>query len=351
MNWRIIRTLISKDLTLFFRKKGILAITLLGLVFYLVIYFVLPDTVSETLKIGVHAPGLPPIFEQLPEEGLEITVVESEQVLKDSVSDGDFISGIALPEDFLDKIRSGVQPGIHLYITPDAPEEIKTAMETMVNELAYLISGETLNVEITQEVLGQDLLGTPVPPRDRMRPLLAVMIIFMEMLGLSNLISEEVERRTVQALLVTPARVIDVFTAKSIAGVGLAFIQAVLVMIIVGGMNINPILILVVLLLGAILVTGLSFLVSSFAKDFLSVLAWSVPFLVIMFIPALGVLIPGAITGWVKVIPSYYLVDAIHRVANYGLGWGDVWGSLMILLGFTAVIITAGILVLKRKLQ
>jgi ABC-2 type transport system permease protein len=351
MNLRIIGALVSKDLSLFFRKKGILAITVLGLVFYLIIYFVLPDTVSETLKIGVYGPGLPPVFEQLPEEGLEVTVVNSEEKLKDNVADGDYIAGIVLPEDLLNKLNSGDQSEIRLYLTPDAPEEIETAMKTLVNEMAYLITGETLNVDITQEVLGQDLLGTPVPPRDRMRPLLAVMIIFMEMLGLANLLTEEVERRTAQALLVTPATVIDVFTAKSIAGIGLAFVQAVLVMIIVGGMNINPILILVALLLGAVLVTGLSFLISAFAKDFLSVLAWSVPFLVILFIPALGVLIPGAITGWVKIIPSYYLVDTIHRVANYGSGWGDVWGSLMILLGFAAVIIAAGILVLRRKLQ
>jgi ABC-2 type transport system permease protein len=217
--------------------------------------------------------------------------------------------------------------------------------------MAYQLTGQSLNVEITQEVLGQDLLGTPVPPRDRMRPLIAVMIIFMEMLGLANLMTEEVEKRTAQALLVTPATVFDLFTAKSIAGIGLAFVQAILVMIIVGGMNINPILILVVLLLGAVLVTGLSFLVSAFARDFMSVLAWSVPFLVIMFVPALGVLLPGVITGWVKVIPSYYLVDTIHRVANYGSGWGDVWSSLLILLGYTLVIIAAGILVLRRKLQ
>ncbi len=351
MNQRIIGALLAKDLTLFFRKKVILVLTVLGLVFYLVIYFVMPDTVGETLKIGIHGADLPPVIGETTVEGLEITLVASEEELKSSVAEGTYIAGIAFPADLMERLVSGEKPDIHLYFTPDAPQEIKSAMETLVNEFAYLITGETLNVEISQEVLGQDLLGTPVPPRDRMRPLLAVMIIFMEMLGLANLISEEVERRTAQALLVTPATVIDLFTAKSIAGIGLAFIQALLVMVIVGGMNINPLLILIALFLGAVLVTGLSFLVSAFAKDFLSVLAWSVPFLVVMFIPALGVLLPGAITGWVKIIPSYYLVDTIHRVANYGSGWGDVWGSLLILLGYAAVIITAGILVLRRKLQ
>jgi ABC-2 type transport system permease protein len=68
MNWHIIGALVSKDLSLFFRKKAILAVTLLGLVFYLIIYFVMPDTVSETLKVGVWGPGVPPIFEQISEE-------------------------------------------------------------------------------------------------------------------------------------------------------------------------------------------------------------------------------------------------------------------------------------------
>ena len=351
MNWRIIGTLVSKDLSLFFRKKGILAITILGLVFYLIIYFVMPGTVNETLKIGIHAPGLPPVFEHLPEEGLEISIVDSEEVLKESVSDGTFIVGISLPSDFIEKLDTGQKPDINLYLTADAPEEIRVAMETLVNEFASTLTGQIMTVEVSEEILGQDLLGTPIPPRDRLRPLLAIFIIFMEILGLANLISEEVERRTAQALLVTPATVIDLFTAKGIAGIGLAFVQAVLFMAIVGGMNINPVIILVVLFIGAALATGLAFLISAFAKDFMSVLAWSIPVLVILIVPSLGVMIPGAITGWVKVIPSYYLVDTVHRVASYGSGWGDIWTSLLILLGYTVVIIGFGILVLRRKLQ
>ena len=351
MNWHIIGTLVSKDLSLFFRKKGILAITILGLVFYLIIYFIMPGTVNENLEIGVYTPGLSPVFQHLPEEGLSISFVDSEELLKEKVSDGTYIVGMSLPSDFIEMLNAGQKPDIHLYFTADAPEEIKVAMETLVNDFAYMLTGQALTVEVSEEVLGQDLLGTPIPPRDRLRPLLAIFIIFMEILGLANLISEEVERRTAQALLVTPATVIDMFTAKSIAGIGLAFVQAVLFMAIVGGMTINPVIILVVLLIGAALATGLSFLISAFAKDFMSVLAWSVPVLVVLIVPSLGVMIPGAITGWVKVIPSYYLVDPIHRVTNYGSGWGDVWISLLILLGYTVAIVGVGILVLRRKLQ
>ena len=349
MNWRIIGTLAAKDLSLFFRKKGIVALTIMGLAFYLVIYFVMPSTADEDLEIGVYAPGVPPVFQQLPEEGLEITTVASEEELKDSVTDGTYIVGVSLPSDFFDKLGSGDKPDIHLYFTPDAPPEIKTAALTLVNEFAYLLSGQTLTVAVTEEVLGPDLLGTPVPPRDRLRPLLAVFIIVMEIMGLANLVSQEVERRTAQSLLVTPVTIIDLFIAKGLTGTGLAFGQALLFMAIVGGLSASPLIIIVALLLGALLVTGVAFLVSSISKDFMSVLAWSIPMFIILSVPAFGVLFPGAITVWIKILPSYYLVDTVHRVANFGSGWGDIWLNLVILLGYCAVITFIGIYLIRRR--
>ena len=350
MNRRIIGTLISKDLSLYFRKKGILVLTILGLVFYLVIYFVMPARANEDLEIGVYAPELPLVFQMAQyQEGVDITIVESEEALQAGVTDGNFIVGISLPADMVESLNAGQKPDVQLYFTADAPDEIRQAMEVFIKELVYMQTGQTFNVEISTEILGEDILGTPIPPRDRLRPLLAVFIIFMEILGLSNLISEEVERRTAQALLVTPVSVPGFFLSKSVTGIGLAFVQAVLFIAIVGGMNSQPVIILLTLLIGAAMATGISFLISAYARDFMSVLSWSIPALVILIIPTFSIMFPGAITDWIKVIPSYYIVDTMHRVANYGSGWGDIWLNLLILLGFTAVIMFAGILLLRRK--
>ncbi len=351
MNWRIINSLVAKDISLFFRKKGIVALTILGLVFYLVIYFVMPPNVNEDLKIGLYAPSVPPILTMASQEGIDIAIVESEETLREGVTDGTYLVGISLPADIQEQLASGENADVHLYFTPDAPVEIREAIETLIKELAYMQTGQLLPLEMSTEILGEDMLGNQVPPRDRMRPLFAVFIIFMEILGLANLLSEEVERRTAQALLVTPVSTVDLFAAKSIAGIGLAFIQAVLFMAIVGGMNVQPLIIVLTLLLGSAMATGIAFLISAFAKDFMSVLAWSIPALVILLVPSFSVLFPGSITGWIKVIPSFYLVDTVHRVANYASGWGDIWLNLVILLAFSLVILWAGILVLRRKFQ
>jgi ABC-2 type transport system permease protein len=351
MTWRIVNSLVAKDISLFFRKKGIVALTVLGLVFYLVIYFVMPPNVNEELKIGLYAPSVPFGLEMAKQEGLDIEIVDSEDILQSGVTDGTYLVGISLPADIQQQLASGEKADVQLYFTADAPEEIREAMVTLIKELAYMQTGQLLPVEISTEILGEDMLGNQIPPRDRMRPLFAVFIIFMEILGLANLLSEEVERRTAQALLVTPVSTVDLFAAKSIAGIGLAFVQAVIFMAIVGGMNVQPLIIVVALLLGSAMATGIAFLISAFAKDFMSVLAWSIPALVILLVPSFSVLFPGSITGWIEVIPSFYLVDTVHRVANFASGWGDIWMNLVILLAFSIVILWAGILVLRRKFQ
>jgi len=310
----------------------------------------MPNSVDESLEIGLHAPVVPPAFAQTGEEGLEITAVKSEEALKDAVSEGRFAAGVALPADIMDRFSSGQKPRIILYFTSDSPEEIKDAVETLMIELAYLQTGQALAIDISQEILGPDTVGAQTPPRDRLLPLFALLLIIVETFGLANLISNEVERRTVYALLVTPVSVSDLFAAKGLTGTGIALGQAALFVAIVGGMGEQPAIILAALLLGAVLGTGVSFLVASLSKDLMSVMAWGVIAFIILIIPAFSVLFPGTTSGWIMAIPSYYLVDTIRVTAGYGAGWGDIWVNLVALLGFDLAIIWLGIAALRRKL-
>jgi len=132
-------------------------------------------------------------------------------------------------------------------------------------------------------------------------------------------------------------------------GIGLAFIQGVLFMAIVGGLNQQPLIIVLALLLGAIMTTAIGFVIGSLARDFMSVLAWGMIFFIILVIPAFGVMFPGAVTSWIKFIPSYYLVEMVHKVSGFGAGWGDIWLNIVILLAFSLVFFWIGILGIRRK--
>ena len=352
MNLSTIKTLVAKDASLYARNRLFAFLTVLSIVFFIIIYFVMPSSVNEELEIGFYAPVLPPVFELIQEtEGLQTELFETEEALIEAVTEGEYAAGVALPADIMEKFASGQKPQVTLYFPSDALEEVKDAVEVTIRELAYLQTGQPLAIEVSAEILGPDMLGEQIPPRDRMLPLLAVMIIMMESMGLASLISEEIEHGTARALLVTPMSVQELFTAKSITGISLAFGQAVFFMAIVGGLNSQPLIILTTLLLGGMLVTGIAFLIASMARDIMTVMAWGLPVIITLSIPAFGVLFPGIVTDWVKVLPSYYLADTIHQTANFGAGWADVWSNLLILLGFNLVIVWAGIIALRRKFQ
>jgi hypothetical protein len=352
MNTRVIRALLKKDVTLFMSNRFYMLITVIGIVFYIGIYFILPSHVDEKLTLAMYAPVVPPVFQQLTDqEGTEVAFYPGEAALRQAVLDGDYATGIALPSDIMETWANGGRPEITIYHASAVPPEVSAAIVALVRELAYAQTGQALNFETTEEVLGPDLLGTQIALRDRLRPLLAVFILLVEILTLASLISVEIEQGTARALLVTPTRTGDLFIAKGILGVGLAFVQAVLFMALVGGFSHQPLIILTTLIVGSTMAVGVGFLLASLARDVMSVTGWGILVLVLLAIPGFGTAIPGLISDWAKVIPSYYLTDTVSRVANYGAGWGDIGTNLAILSGFTAVVIWLGMFTLRRRYQ
>ena len=118
-NLHIIRALVSKDLSLFFRNRFIAVITVLGIVAYLGMYFAMPGSVDETLEIAFYAPVIPSLFDQMKDSGLELRALESERAVKEAVKKGEYLSGIVLPMELMQKLVVGQKPTINLYFGPD----------------------------------------------------------------------------------------------------------------------------------------------------------------------------------------------------------------------------------------
>ncbi len=352
MNARIISALVAKDLLLFFRNRFFALITVLGLVFYAVIYFLLPAEVDELLTIGVYGPTFPPeIAKQMEEIELEILRAPSIEALQAAILEGEYNVGAVFPADLASQLASGQRGEMTLYFGSDLPVEVMDYYTMFFREIGYQLSGETINIEAEEVILGPDMAGAQIPQRDRMLPLFAIVVLLTETLGLATLISSEVDRGTLRALLITPMKVRELFAGKMTTGVGLAFFQAAFLMAVMGGLAEQPAAVLLALLLGSVLVTGLAFLMGSAARDMMGVIGWGVPAIVILSIPSFGVVFPGSVSSWVQIIPSYYLVDAVHQLANLGAGWGDVWQNLAILLGFDLALVPLGLITLQRKMR
>jgi ABC-2 type transport system permease protein len=352
MNWPTILPLVAKDLKLFFRNRFFAFITVLGLAAYAAIYLAMPRSVNEMIGLGLYAPSLPSQFAlQLEAEGEPLLLAESEAGLRQAVLDGEISGGIALPADFFEGLQAGERPIVTVYLPSDAPQDLREVMEVLVEALVLPLSGTPLNFDVREEILGPDLVGQQIPLRDRMLPLFAIFALMMETLGMASLIAQEIQSRTINALLVTPMRVREVLFSKGITSVLMTFAQAALLMLIIGGFRQRPLIILITLLLGALLVTGIGFLMGAVSKDFLSVIGSGIPAIILLSIPAMGIAFPGLLTGWARLIPSHYLADTIHQVVNFGASWREVRLNLLILSGVNLALLWLSGLVLTRKFR
>ena len=352
MNWRISRTLIAKDFILFFRDKLFGIMTIVAIVLYTGFYFIMPKKVNETIEIGFYAPKASKLFNMnLEEEGLIIRNVKTEDELKKAVTDKEYHIGISVPEDILESLLSGKKPQVFVYYSSDLPDEMKEMYTIFMSEMINQLSGSKIGIETVEMILGPDMEGQQIPFRDRMVPLFVFMLLIAETMGLANLITSELETGTIQALLTTPMKVIDLFAGKGFTGVCLAFSQAVLFMIITGSLTQNILLVVITLFLGSLMVTGLAFFIASISKDLMSVVAWASLSMIILCLPAFTVIFPGLVSGWVKIIPSFSIVDILHRAVNFDIGWSGNLNNIMRLIGFNLVFISLGIITLKRKLK
>jgi len=351
-----IAAIIRKDLREFSRNRFFVFMTLLVLITYVAVFWFLPDSVDETVRIGVSNTILSTDVGGVTEggtAGFALEIYASEEELATAVEEGrdDIVAGIAFPPDFLESAAAGETPTVRLLIPAGLPPEIRLLLEGAVSEIAFGIAGIPPPVDPITEavVLGTDRAGNQVSLQQQMRPLILIMVLMVETFALSSLIAIEVQQRTAVAVLATPVRIVDFLAAKGIFGVGLAFSEVVLLGLLIGAFTVNAPAVFVILLLGAVLVTGFGMIAGSYGRDFMGTLLVSMLFMIPLMIPAFGALFPGSSPLWVTALPTYGLVQALIRVTAEGETWSQIAPSLLLLAAWGVAAFVTGALILRRR--
>lgn len=382
----IVAAILKKDLIQFSRDRIYMALSLFGLVMFIVVYWLLPDTVDESVTIGVSHHDLGQFEAMLAdaEEGLEAVVFKSEETMR-AVIAGDaeawrtdagrivirdtaagearpenaeklsVFVGIGFPENFLQDTAAGTVSTVHVYVNDDTPAEIRTAMVSFIREIAFMLAGAELPVtepDAEQIILGTDRMGAQISMRERMQPMLVFFVLMMETFALASLIAVEITHRTVTAITVTPARLSDVLIAKSVFGIGLAMAQAVVLLAAIGAFAAgNPLIILTAVLIGAAMFTGIGMAVGSSGRDFIGTLFYTMACILPLAIPAFSALFPGMSPAWVRFVPSHGIMQALIDATAYGAGWADVAAPLGTATLWLVVLFALGLGVLTKKVR
>ncbi|RJP34886.1 MAG: ABC transporter permease [Actinobacteria bacterium] len=200
-------------------------------------------------------------------------------------------------------------------------------------------AGETIaiNVEEEQDIEDFEYVDFMVPG------VLAIVIMFGGIMGFSEEVAVRREKGILRRVKVSPISLPTFLAAGMTMVVITALIQAV-ILLLVGSLvfkikiNGNYFYMALVVILGALSFVALGFMISSLTKNSKSaMLAGNAVAMPMMFLSGVFFSIawvPAAIAVIARMLPLYYLGDALREVMINSASLADIWIDLVVLIGF-----------------
>ena len=278
-------------------------------------------------------------------EGIDLALLDSADDLKAQVEANDLDAGLVLPSGFDDQVRSGAQPPLEFYVGGESLASNRIILAVTTIDLVREIEGTSPPVDVEVVALGDE--GLPIEVRlvpFIMMYALVVAAVFLPAVS----IADEREKRTLDALIITPVKLSEVIAAKGLLGVILALAMTVFTLMLNNALGAEALALFVVLLFGAILCAEIGLIYGAVAKDTTAVFA---------LIKGTGILLIGPTVFYIwpdwpqwigKLFPTYWVINPIFEVSLNNGTLGDVWGELLIAAGVIVVLGAAVVALTKR---
>lgn len=321
---------------------AIAAPILISLVFSLVFGTFL----SEKPRLGIADQGDSQLVAMV--QGLDsVTTKEydSPEAMKQAVESGAVDMGIVLPAGFDAAVSQGETATINAYIWGESLARHRTVLPATMASLVRELAGQEVPVDIESVTLGDDV---SIPWSDRLMPLIVLMAIILGgiMLPATSLIHEK-QKRTLEALVITPTSIWDIFIAKGIVGVILSLFAGIVILLLNQAFGVQPGLLVLVMALGAVMAVEIGLLCGALIKDITTLFTiWKMGG-ILLYAPVFIYMFPQ-IPEWVgQIFPTYYLIQPIVSISQQGGGWPDIAANVYILAGIDVLL--AGVVMLLTK--
>lgn len=269
--------------------------------------------------------------------------------MKQAVESGAVDMGIVLPAGFDDAVVQGEAAEITAYVWGESLAKNRTILSVTLADLIRELAGQEVSVEIETVALGDEV---STPWSDRLLPFIVLMAVLMGgiMLPATSIISEK-QNRTLQAVVVTPTTLADVFVAKALLGITLSLCMGILMLVINQAFGTQPLLLVLVLVLGSIMHAEIGLVLASVLKDTTSLFAVLKFFGILLYAPVLIYLFPQ-IPQWIgQIFPTYYIVQPIVDISQRGGGWPEIATNVIILVGLDIVLVGVVMFFARKAVQ
>ena len=297
---------------------------------------------DEKFPILVLAPGdFEAAFKSDPD--LDEKKLEAlEQKLDDF--DANLFAGFSFEADYRAKVMRGERPRVRIFVS----ESAGAVTQEVGRAVGELIAVSAIAPPDVERKTTDNVLGPKVPERSfkhRLRTLMALMILVMELLAVGSLLSREVGSGAVQSILATTVSLPKYFVAKIAFGAIIALVQALLVVGLTGGLNQAPHIVIAHLILGALMVTGLGVIAGTRSKHLMEVILVGALLMLPCLAPAVFAMLPGAPPLIARVLPTSSLFEGLLAAGDAAplvphlvhLGISAAWTAGVLLVSFLAL--------------
>ncbi|MEE8469742.1 MAG: ABC transporter permease [Dehalococcoidia bacterium] len=350
MNVRLVGVLLFKE---FFQgpKNFIFIFALVApIVMSLVVSLVFGTLFAHQATLGIVDEGdsqLVTLVEASPSVTSKVYNRVSE--LEEAVAEGAVDSGLVLPENFDRSVQQVERVTIPIYVWGESLARDRTVIAVTVANLVRELAGQEAPVEITSITLGDE---ASIPWSDRVLPFIVLVTVFIAGFALpaTSLLYEK-EKKTINALAVTPASMVDIFWAKGLLGVIVSVFMGIVILALNQAFGTQPGLLVMLLFLGSVMAAGLGLAAGSIVKNITTFFASMKLLGIFLYAPAFVYMFPE-IPQWIgKVFPAYYFVEPIVELSQQGGGWPEIATNVFVLVGLDLALIALVAFILSRKPQ
>ena len=261
---------------------------------------------------------------------------ETASGMKQAVESGAVDMGIVLLAGFDDAVVQGEAAEITAYVWGESLAKNRTILSITLADLIRELAGQEVPVEIETVALGDEV---SVPWSDRLLPFIVLIAVLIGgiFLPATSIITEK-QNRTLQAVVVTPTTVVDVFVAKALLGIILSLCMGILMLVINQAFGAQPLLLVLVLVLGSVMAAEIGLVLAAVINDTTSLFAVMKFFGILLYAPVIVYLFPQ-IPQWIgRIFPTYYIVQPIIDISQRGGGWPEIATNVIILVGLDIVL-------------
>lgn len=329
MNLRLSWIILSRELRLSPRSPLVFFAIAMPLLITFLISSVFGSLFDVSPRLGIVDLGDSSITKAaLEREGIDAVVVSDVASLRAQVEDHDIDAGLVLSASFDAAIAAGTQPDLQFYVSGESLASTRVILSVTTLDLIRGVEGSSPPVAVVVTPVGDE---DYVPVSDRLLPTMviyAVMIAAM-FLPAASLIDER-EKRTLDALLITPVRMSDVLVGKGAFAVVLAVIMGFVTLALNGALAGQPGTMVSILFVGSFMLTLMGLALGLWAKDITSMYTAIKGGGILIFLPVIFVLFPG-LPQWIpKLVPTYYFLQPIYDVAIGGDTFTDIVPELLV---------------------